>query len=122
MAASGRVGEAWAGLLDHRRTAGKEGLQHVRADSSFGIAFQPGGRVAYHLRPRRSCVWKLNLDSFNWKCSPTGAGWYQFNIPNYPVFDWEGEPLRQRKRRLPGGERQNAGSFPGRRGRIWHAG
>ncbi|MCB9263980.1 MAG: hypothetical protein H6558_03030 [Lewinellaceae bacterium] len=68
----------------------------------------------------KHCVWKLNLDNHKLEMFASGAEGHRFNIPNYPVFDWEGNLYVSES----GAFREVKGKVlkfsPDGEGRIWH--
>jgi sugar lactone lactonase YvrE len=56
----------------------------------LGIAFHPGMSWMAICDLGKKCVWKLSLSDFKLSIFASGAEGHAFNIPNYAVFDLQG--------------------------------
>jgi sugar lactone lactonase YvrE len=56
----------------------------------LGIAFSPGAQWLAVCDLGKKCVWRLDLQTFQLEKFADGADGHAFNIPNYAVFDTQG--------------------------------
>ncbi|MEI6411388.1 MAG: SMP-30/gluconolactonase/LRE family protein, partial [Bacteroidota bacterium] len=88
----------------------------------LGIAFSPGAKWLAICDLGKKCVWKLDLQSFQISLFAQGAQGHQFNIPNYAVFDRQGNLYVSES----GAFREVTGKIlkfsPDGQGEIWHDG
>ncbi|RLD21393.1 MAG: gluconolaconase [Bacteroidetes bacterium] len=56
----------------------------------LGLAFSPGAEWLAICDLKNKCVWRLDIDSMSMTLFTKGVEGHDFNIPNYPVFDQEG--------------------------------
>lgn len=88
----------------------------------LGIAFNPGAEWLAICDNKKHCVWKLDMENYRLSLFAEGAGDHRFNIPNYPVFDTEGNLYVSES----GAFREKIGKVlkfsAGGQGRVWHAG
>lgn len=88
----------------------------------LGIAFNPGAEWLAICDNKKHCVWKLDMENYRLSLFAEGAGDHRFNIPNYPVFDTEGDLYVSES----GAFREKIGKVlkfsAGGQGRVWHAG
>lgn len=88
----------------------------------LGIAFHPSAEWLAVCDNKQHCVWKYELKTRKLSKFAEGADNHQFNIPNYPVFDRQGNLYVSES----GAFRQKIGQILkfGANGKheIWHAG
>lgn len=88
-------GSIWAGGEGgqiYRMEADGSGLREVANTGGFilGIAFSPGGEWLAVCDLGKQCIWKYDLENSALELFAEGCGGHSFNIPNYAVFDAEG--------------------------------
>lgn len=120
-------GSVWAGGEAgqvYRITEGGRKIEEVANTGGFvlGIAFSPGAEWLAICDLGKHCVWKLNLEDHKLELFADGAEGHRFNIPNYPVFDREGNlyvsesgAFREVKGKILKFSRDG-------KGHIWHSG
>ena len=88
-------GSIWAGGEAgqiYRISADGSSTEVVASTGGFilGIAFSPDMSWLAICDLAKKCVWKLTMDDLKLSEFSTGAEGHTFNIPNYAVFDEEG--------------------------------
>ncbi|MBK8566790.1 MAG: SMP-30/gluconolactonase/LRE family protein [Saprospiraceae bacterium] len=120
----------WNGLGGRRSRAdlphfcrwkkGRRGRQHGRLYP--GLAFSPGAKWLAICDLGKKCVWRLDLQTMKLERFADGAEGHKFNIPNYAVFDKQGNLYVSES----GAFRQITGKVlkfsPNGSGTIWHDG
>ncbi|MCB0686993.1 MAG: SMP-30/gluconolactonase/LRE family protein [Saprospiraceae bacterium] len=88
----------------------------------LGIAFHPNMSWLAICDLHNKCIWKLDLSTFQLSVFASGAEGHEFNIPNYAVFDKEGNLYVSES----GAFREISGKIlkfdPDGKGEIWHSG
>jgi gluconolactonase len=120
-------GTVWAGGEAgqiYRISADGKQVEEVANTGGFilGIAFSPGATWLAICDLGKKCVWRLDLKTFALERFADGAGGHAFNIPNYAVFDNNGNLYVSES----GAFRQVNGKVlkfsPDGKGDIWHEG
>ena len=120
-------GSVWAGGEAgqiYRISADGKKMEEVANTGGFilGLAFSPGATWLAICDLGKKCVWKLDLQTFRLEIFADGAGGHRFNIPNYAVFDKQGNMYVSES----GAFREVTGKVlkfsPGGKGEIWHDG
>ncbi len=88
-------GSVWAGGETgqlYRIASDGSQIEEINNTGGFilGIAFSPDARWLAACDLKKKCVWKLELESNRLEPFATGAEGQTFNIPNFPVFDRQG--------------------------------
>jgi sugar lactone lactonase YvrE len=88
----------------------------------LGLTFSPGAKWLAICDLGKKCVWKLDMQNFELTVFAEGADGHRFNIPNYAVFDKNGNLYVSES----GAFRQVTGKIlkftPDGTGEIWHNG
>ncbi|MFM8373947.1 MAG: SMP-30/gluconolactonase/LRE family protein, partial [Bacteroidota bacterium] len=88
----------------------------------LGLAFSPGAKWLAVCDLGKKCVWKLDLATRQLSMFADGAGNHRFNIPNYAVFDGDGNLYVSES----GAFREVNGKIlkftPDGTGTVWHEG
>ena len=120
-------GSVWAGGEAgqiYRISADGKSMEEVANTGGFilGLAFSPGATWLAICDLGKKCVWKLDLQTFRLEIFADGADGHRFNIPNYAVFDKQGNMYVSES----GAFREVTGKLlkfsPGGKGEIWHDG
>lgn len=120
-------GTIWAGGEAgqiYRISADGKTVETVANTGGFilGIAFSPGSKWLAICDLGKKCVWKLDLQTYDLSLFAEGAGGHRFNIPNYAVFDENGNLYVSES----GAFREVIGKIlkfsPDGKGQIWHPG
>jgi sugar lactone lactonase YvrE len=120
-------GTVWAGGEAgqiYRISADGKTVETVANTGGFilGIAFSPGAKWLAICDLGKKCVWKLDLQTYDLALFADSAAGHRFNIPNYAVFDENGNLYLSES----GAFREVTGkilkfSIDGK-GQIWHPG
>ncbi|AHM62241.1 SMP-30/gluconolaconase/LRE domain-containing protein [Flammeovirgaceae bacterium 311] len=120
-------GSVWAGGEAgqvYRISADGGQVEEVCTTGGFilGIAFSPDASWLALCDLKHKCLWKLALNTLELTRFATGAGGVNFNIPNFPVFDRQGNLYVSES----GAFREVRGKVfrfnPAGEGQVWHAG
>ena len=120
-------GTIWAGGEAgqiYRISADGKTVETVANTGGFilGIAFSPGSKWLAICDLGKKCIWKLDLQTYDLSLFAEGAGGHRFNIPNYAVFDENGNLYVSES----GAFREVIGKIlkfsPDGKGQIWHPG
>lgn len=120
-------GTMWAGGEAgqvYRISADGKQVEEVANTGGFilGLAFSPGAKWLAVCDLGKKCVWRLDLQTMKLTLFADGASGQQFNIPNYAVFDKNGNLYVSES----GAFRQVNGKIlkfsPDGKGEIWHNG
>jgi len=120
-------GSIWAGGEAGQiyRIPPEGGKVDVVANTSgfiLGLAFSPGAEWLAICDLNNKCVWRLDLESMALTLFASGVDGHDFNIPNYPVFDTDGNLYVSES----GDFRKVNGKIlkfdPMGKGRVWHHG
>ncbi|WP_224997880.1 SMP-30/gluconolactonase/LRE family protein [Cesiribacter sp. SM1] len=120
-------GSVWAGGEAgqvYRISADGRQVEEVSNTGGFilGIAFSPDASWLALCDLKHKCLWKLELESLQLTKFATGADGVNFNIPNYPVFDSQGNLYVSES----GAFREVSGKVfkfdTAGEGRVWHNG
>lgn len=120
-------GTVWAGGEAgqiYRISADGKTVETVANTGGFilGIAFSPGSKWLAICDLGKKCIWKLDLQTYDLSLFAEGAGGHRFNIPNYAVFDENGNLYVSES----GAFREVIGKIlkfsPDGKGQIWHPG
>ena len=87
-------GSLWAGgeagQIYHINQSGKVTLFAETGGFNLGLAFHPSYEWLAVCDLKNKCVWKLDIETKNLSIFTKGAPGASFSIPNYPVFDDQG--------------------------------
>ncbi|MEY3369207.1 MAG: hypothetical protein RI973_2362 [Bacteroidota bacterium] len=120
-------GSVWAGGEAgqiYRISPDGSKVEQVAGTEGFvlGLAFSPGAEWLAVCDLGKKCVWKLDLQNMELSLFASGADSHQFNIPNYPVFDKDGNLYVSES----GAPREVKGKIlkfdADGKGRVWHHG
>ncbi|MBK8567773.1 MAG: SMP-30/gluconolactonase/LRE family protein [Saprospiraceae bacterium] len=120
-------GTVWAGGEAgqiYRISADGKKVEEVANTGGFilGLAFSPGAKWLAICDLGKKCVWRLDLQTMKLERFADGAEGHKFNIPNYAVFDKQGNLYVSES----GAFRQITGKVlkfsPNGSGTIWHDG
>jgi gluconolactonase len=89
---------------------------------ALGIAFSPGCEWLAICDSAAKCVWKLNLQTYELSLFTKGSDNHSFNIPNYPVFDSNGNLYVSESGKFNTVTGKIFKFSPDGLGEVWHAG
>lgn len=120
-------GSVWAGGEAgqiYRIAADGMEWKQVAATGGFilGVAFSPGCEWLAVCDSAAKCVWKLDPKTFELELFSKGCNVHQFNIPNYPVFDSQGNLYVSESGAFNEVKGKILKFSPDARGEVWHEG